>query len=84
MEWAPSLEAAVRRAEEMLGNPGADVTIIPDGVGVIVEPGKFRRFKCAWGIQYKKTGPAEGWLGGLGAKPAPKSLINAARKANAV
>lgn len=36
MEWAPSAAAALRRAEEMLGDPDATVTAIPDGVGVIV------------------------------------------------
>lgn len=36
MEWAPSIADALRRAEEFLGNPQASVTVIPDGVGVIV------------------------------------------------
>ena len=33
---AHSLNEAMKLAEEMLGNPGAEVTTIPDGVGVMV------------------------------------------------
>ncbi|MDR0361936.1 MAG: nickel-dependent lactate racemase [Planctomycetota bacterium] len=36
MEWAPTVADAMRRAGEILGDPGASVTVIPDGVGVIV------------------------------------------------
>ena len=36
MTPAPSLEAAVKMAEEHLGNPNASITAIPDGVGVMV------------------------------------------------
>ena len=36
MKWAATLEEAMRMAENILGNPNADVTVIPDGVGVIV------------------------------------------------
>ena len=36
MEWAPSIDEALRKAEARLGNPQASVTVIPDGVGVIV------------------------------------------------
>jgi nickel-dependent lactate racemase len=35
---AHSLEEALRRAEEILGNPQATITAIPDGVAVIVTP----------------------------------------------
>jgi nickel-dependent lactate racemase len=35
---AHSLEEALKRAEEILGDPRASVTAIPDGVSVIVEP----------------------------------------------
>ena len=35
---AHSLEEAMAKAEEILGNPHADVTVIPDGVSVIVLP----------------------------------------------
>ncbi|MCC8190324.1 MAG: nickel-dependent lactate racemase [Planctomycetes bacterium] len=37
MLWAPSLPEALGRAETILANPEASVTVIPDGVGVIVE-----------------------------------------------
>ena len=40
MEWAPTLEAAISRAEAVLGNPGAGITVVPDGVGVIVAAGR--------------------------------------------
>jgi len=36
MHWAPSLAEAVKLAERMLGNDEAKVTVIPDGVAVIV------------------------------------------------
>lgn len=36
--WAASLDDAFRRAEAMLGNSEAGVTVIPDGVSVIVDP----------------------------------------------
>lgn len=36
MHWAESPSAAMRKAEDMLGNPMADITVIPDGVGIIV------------------------------------------------
>jgi nickel-dependent lactate racemase len=39
MEHAPTLQAAVDRALAGAG-PGAGVTVIPDGVGVIVEPSR--------------------------------------------
>ena len=35
---AHSLEEAMHLAEEILGNPQASVTVIPDGVSVIVLP----------------------------------------------
>jgi len=37
MKWAPSLEAALAMAEGILDNPEASVTVVPDGVSVIVE-----------------------------------------------
>ncbi len=37
MEWAPTLEAAVARAEVILGDPDAEIVVIPDGVAVIVD-----------------------------------------------
>ena len=36
MRWAPTLDDAMHMADEILGNPEADVTVIPDGVGVTV------------------------------------------------
>ena len=36
MLWAPSVESALKQAEELLDMPDADVTVIPDGVGVII------------------------------------------------
>ncbi len=36
MEWAPTLATAMRKAERLLKNPSAPVTVIPDGVGVIM------------------------------------------------
>ncbi|MCL1992103.1 MAG: nickel-dependent lactate racemase [Spirochaetes bacterium] len=36
MTPASSLAAALKMAEDMLGNPGATVTTIPDGIGVMV------------------------------------------------
>ncbi len=38
MKWAASLDEAMRMAGEIVGNPNAGVTVVPDGVGVIVEP----------------------------------------------
>jgi hypothetical protein len=35
---AHSIAEAVKMAEEMLGNPGASIVAIPDGVSVIVSP----------------------------------------------
>ncbi|TDY64999.1 nickel-dependent lactate racemase [Aminivibrio pyruvatiphilus] len=41
MKWAPSLQDALALAEEILGDGNAAVTVIPDGVSVIVDtPGK--------------------------------------------
>ncbi len=37
MKWAPSLDKAVAMAGEMLGKPEAPITVIPDGVAVIVD-----------------------------------------------
>jgi nickel-dependent lactate racemase len=37
MQWAPSLEEALSMAERILGKPDASVTVIPDGVAVIVD-----------------------------------------------
>ena len=37
MKWAATLDEAMRMAEEIVGKPDAEVTIIPDGIGVIVE-----------------------------------------------
>jgi len=37
MKWAPSLEAALTMAESLLDDPEASVTVVPDGVSVIVE-----------------------------------------------
>ncbi len=37
MKWAPTLAEAMRMAEGILGNPRAEVTVVPDGIGVIVE-----------------------------------------------
>jgi Uncharacterized conserved protein len=37
MEWAPSVSAALTRADELLGTTDSKITVIPDGVGVIVE-----------------------------------------------
>ena len=37
MRWAPSLEEALSMAERILGKPDASVTVIPDGVAVIVD-----------------------------------------------
>lgn len=36
MRWAPDVDTAVRQASELLGE-GAGVTVIPDGVGVVVQ-----------------------------------------------
>ena len=36
MTPAPSLAQALKMAEDMLGNPNAAVTTIPDGIGVMV------------------------------------------------
>lgn len=38
MRWAADLGEAMRMAEGILGSADADVTVIPDGVGVIVRP----------------------------------------------
>lgn len=38
MSWAPSLPEALKTAEVFLGRSGAPITVIPDGVGVIVRP----------------------------------------------
>ncbi len=37
MKWAPSLKAALTMAESILDDPKASVTVVPDGVSVIVE-----------------------------------------------
>lgn len=37
MKWAPSLQDALALAEEILGDGNAAVTVIPDGVSVIVD-----------------------------------------------
>lgn len=37
MKWAASIEDALHIAEEILGDPKASISVIPDGVGVIVE-----------------------------------------------
>lgn len=37
MKWAPSLAEAMAMAEDIVGNPEASVTVIPDGVAVIVD-----------------------------------------------
>ncbi len=36
MRWAPTLPDALHQAERILANPEAAVTVIPDGVGVII------------------------------------------------
>ena len=36
MEWAPSVEAAIHMADELLQSSNGGITVIPDGVGVIV------------------------------------------------
>ncbi|MCD8350826.1 MAG: nickel-dependent lactate racemase [Planctomycetaceae bacterium] len=36
MRWAPTLADAVREGERLLGDTEAEVTVIPDGVGVII------------------------------------------------
>lgn len=36
LKWAPSLKAALAMAEENISNPQARITVIPDGVSVIV------------------------------------------------
>jgi hypothetical protein len=38
MLWAPSLQDALALAEEIVGAREASVTVIPDGVSVIVDP----------------------------------------------
>ncbi len=38
MTWAESLGEALEKAEAMLGNADAEVSVVPDGVAVIVEP----------------------------------------------
>ena len=43
MTPAHSLEAALPLAEAMLGNPEASITVIPDGVSVIVLPKRQER-----------------------------------------
>ena len=37
MKWASSLQDALALAEEILGDGNATVTVIPDGVSVIVD-----------------------------------------------
>lgn len=37
MKWAPSIEKALEMAEEIVGNKNSKITIIPDGVSVIVQ-----------------------------------------------
>ena len=37
MRWAPSLAEAVSMGEDILGNPQASITVVPDGVAVIVD-----------------------------------------------
>ncbi len=37
MRWAPDLDTAMRLAEGIVGRPDTSVTVVPDGVGVIVE-----------------------------------------------
>lgn len=36
MKWAPTVEAAIELADDLLGNNKGRITVIPDGVGVIV------------------------------------------------
>jgi len=36
MKWAPSVESAIDLAGDLLGNNKGNITVIPDGVGVIV------------------------------------------------
>lgn len=36
MQWAPEVNTAVRMADERLG-ANASITVIPDGVGVIID-----------------------------------------------
>jgi hypothetical protein len=36
MDWAQDLEAAVEKAESLLGEEQSSITAIPDGVSVIV------------------------------------------------
>jgi nickel-dependent lactate racemase len=37
MTPAHSINGALKMAEEMLGNPDASITVIPDGVSVVVK-----------------------------------------------
>ena len=37
MGWAEDVNAAIKKADTMLRNASASVTVIPDGVGVIVQ-----------------------------------------------
>lgn len=37
MKWAPNIEKALEMAEEIIGNKNSKITIIPDGVSVIVQ-----------------------------------------------
>lgn len=36
MKWAPSVDAALEMADEILGTKDAKITVIPDGVSVVV------------------------------------------------
>ena len=38
MEWAADMDEAMALGEKLLGRPRAMVTVVPDGVGVIVDP----------------------------------------------
>ena len=38
MKWAPSVEEAIKIAENIIQEPGCKITVIPDGVAVIVQP----------------------------------------------
>lgn len=37
MEWAPNIEQAIEKAEKIIGSDKGKITIIPDGVSVIVQ-----------------------------------------------
>lgn len=49
MTPAHTLEEALRLAEERLGNPGATITVIPDGVSVIEKSPWPEKHEIWWG-----------------------------------